>query len=310
MPDRLTGLIAAAYTPLNEDETIHLAAIESLTEQLLNDGVAGLYICGSTGEGVSMSVDERKQVAEAFIAAADRRVPVIVHVGHNSLTEACNLAQHAQLAGADATSAVAPNYFKINDLETLVACIDRVAAAAPELPFYYYHIPAITGLTLDMVELLRIAGDRIDNFAGLKYTAHTLDEYSQCVALDDGRFDVLSGYDEMLLPALAVGAQGAVGTTYNIAAPLYQRVIDHYRAGEIQAAQQAHLRAVEMIRVLLRYPFHAAVKAVLEMLDVPCGPCRLPLKSLAASEKTSLHADLREIGFFQWARSSAASLSS
>lgn len=309
MPDRLTGLIAAVYTPLNNDESIRLAAIEPLVEQLLADGVNGLYVCGSTGEGVSMSIAERKAVADAFIAATDRRVPVIVHVGHNSLTDAADLAEHAQSAGATATSAIAPNYFRLDSLETLVECIGRVAAAAPELPFYYYHIPAMTDLTFDMVDLLQRAGERIPNFTGLKYTARSLDEYAQCVAMENGRFDVLYGYDEMLLPALAVGAQGAVGTTYNIAAPLYRRVIEAFAEGDLATAQESQLRAIEMIRVMLHYPFHAAVKAVLEMLGTPCGPCRLPLASLTAAQIEQLEADLREIGFFQWARSPAAQVS-
>lgn len=256
-----------------------------------------------------MSTAERKAVAEAFIAATDRRAPVVVHVGHNSLTDAADLAKHAQSAGATATSAIAPNYFRIDSLETLIDCVGRVAEAASQLPFYYYHIPAMTGLTFDMVELLRLAGEQIPNFTGLKYTARTLDEYAECVALENGRFDVLNGYDEMLLPALAAGAQGAVGTTYNIAAPLYRRVIDAFAEGDLATAQESQLRAIEMIRVMLRYPFHGAVKAVLGMLGTPCGPCRLPLTSLTSPQTEQLEADLREIGFFQWARSSAAGVS-
>ena len=177
-----------------------------------------------------------------------------------------------------------------------------VAAGAPELPFYYYHIPAMTGVDVDLVEFLRRAGDRVDNLAGLKYTANTLHEYQECVALDEGRFDVLYGYDELLLPALAVGARGAVGSTYNIAAPLYRRIIEAFEAGDLARARAEQLHAIEMIRTLAHYPFHPAVKAVLGMVGAPCGPCRLPLPPLGDAEVQQLRGELEAIGFFDWAR--------
>ena len=302
MPDRLRGLIPATYTPLRPDGAIDLDAIAPLTEQLLEDGVTGLYVCGSTGEGVSLSVPERKQVAEAFVAAANGRVPVMVHVGHDSLTEAAGLAVHAAKIGADVLSAMPPCYFPIRDAEALVQSCAAIAAAAPDLPFYYYHIPVMTGVAVDMVDFLRLAGDRIPSFAGLKYTASTIHEYQECVAFDGGRFDVLYGHDELLLPALAVGARGAVGSTYNFAVPLYRRIIEAYEAGDIDTARREQLRAVMMIRVLLQFPFHPASKVVMEMIGRPCGDCRPPLPALSGEQRARLREALDAIGFFAWSR--------
>jgi N-acetylneuraminate lyase len=302
MPDRLSGLIPATYTPMRRDGAIDLDGIAPLTEQLLEDGVTGLYVCGSTGEGVSLSVPERKQVAEAFVAATNGRVPVIVHVGHDSLAEAAGLAAHAANIGADVLSAMPPCYFPIRDADTLVECCAAIAAAAPELPFYYYHIPVMTGVAVDMLDFLRLAGDRIPSFAGLKYTASTIHEYQECVALDGGRFDVLYGHDELLLPALAVGARGAVGSTFNVAAPLYQRIIEAYQSGDIDTARSEQLRAVTMIRVLLQFPFHPATKAVMAMIGRPCGDCRPPLAALSDEQRARLREALSAIGFFTWSR--------
>ena len=301
MPLRLTGLVAATCTPMRPGHAIDLDAIYPLTDQLVADGVESLYVCGSTGEGVSMTTDERKRVAEAFLAAAGGRVPVVVHVGHNSLADARDLAQHAQRAGAAFTSAVAPNYFPIASVEALVDAMATVAAAAPELPFYYYHIPAMTGVDLDMIEFLRQAGDRIDNFAGIKYTANSLDEYQQCVALDDGRFDVLYGHDELLLPSLAVAlGRGRLHLQYRRAAlPPHHRGVRRRRPGPRRADQ---LRAVQMIRTLSRFPFLPAVKAVLAVIGAPCGTCRVPLPQLRDAEVQELCAELEAIGFFDWAR--------
>ncbi|MEI6238751.1 MAG: dihydrodipicolinate synthase family protein [Planctomycetia bacterium] len=302
MKSRLRGVIPATYTPLGPQGEVDLDAIRPMVERLLDDGVDGLYVCGSTGEGVSLAMGERKAVAEAFITAVNGRVPVIVHVGHNSLVEACELADHAAASGASATSAMPPTYFRISHARTVVDCCAEMASAAAAIPFYYYHIPAMTGVTIDVVLLLKEVGDRIPNFAGVKYTANTIHEYQECLAFKGGRFDMLFGYDELLLPALAVGARGAVGSTFNIAAPLYRRIIAAFDAGNLAQAREEQLRAIQMIRVLMQRPFHPAMKAVMEMLDTPCGSCRLPLPKLSDSEKRGLRDELQQIGFFTWAR--------
>ena len=126
----LTGLNPAAFTPLKADGSLNLDAVPALVEHLLRDGVSGLYVCGSTGEGVSLTREERMAVAEAYTAAAARRIPVVVQVGHNSLREARLLAEHAQKIGADAVSATPPMYFKPANTEAVVACLTEVAAGA------------------------------------------------------------------------------------------------------------------------------------------------------------------------------------
>ncbi len=271
-----------------------------MVEFLLQRGVHGLYVCGSTGEGMSLTSDERRSVAEAYVRAAAGRVPVLIQVGHTSLAEARSLAAHAQQIGADAVSATAPFYFKPDSVETLIDSMAEVAAGAPELPFYYYHIPVLTGVSLSMVEFLTHASDRIENLAGLKYTSATLHEFQQCQELDDGRFEVLWGCDEMMLAALATGAKGAVGSTFNIAAPLYQRILDAFDQGDVAEARRWQLRSVQMVHTIGRFPFHPAMKEVLGMLRMPCGPCRLPQRRLSSDEIVVLRDDLNAIGFFDW----------
>jgi N-acetylneuraminate lyase len=306
MTHRLSGLIPATYTPLTATGALDLEAIGPLTDRLLADGASGLYVCGSTGEGVSLSAAERKRVAEAFTAVARGRVPVIVHVGHDSLAEAAALAAHAADIGADAISAMPPCYFPIHDAAMAVECAATVAAAAPRLPFYYYHIPAMTGVAIDVVDFLRQAGDRIPSFAGVKYTANTLHEFQECLALEGGRFEMLSGYDQLLLPALAVGARAAIGSTFNVATPLYRRLIDAFASGDLEGARRDQLRAWSMIRVLMRFPFHPAMKGVLAMIGTPCGHCRPPLPRLSRSDEDRLRESLEAIGFFTWARPHAS----
>ena len=248
MTNALTGLIAATYTPMDAQARLCLDKVPPMVDQLIAEGVTGLYVCGTTGEGMSLTGTERQSVAEAFVKAAAGRVPVIVQVGHNSTAEAAQLAAHAHKIGADMISATAPSYFKVSKVTLLTDCMAEIAAGAPQLPFYYYHIPTLTGADLDMVTFLEQAGARIPNLAGLKYTCPTVHEFQACQEAAGGRFDILWGTDEMLLSALVVGARGAVGSTYNIAAPLYRRLIDAFQAGDLEQARRLQWLSANMVR--------------------------------------------------------------
>ncbi|MFK7736118.1 MAG: dihydrodipicolinate synthase family protein [Pirellulaceae bacterium] len=305
---RLTGLVAATYTPLTEDGSVNVQLVKPLVEYLLAQKIQGLYVCGSTGEGMSLSSDERKQVAEAYVHATEGRVPVIVQVGHNSLVEARSLAAHAQEIGADTISATCPSYFKVASTDSLVACMAEIAAAAPELPFYYYHIPLLTGSAIDMASFLGLASERIPSLVGLKYTDTKLFEFQECINFRNAAhrsMDILWGCDEMLLGALATGARGAIGSTYNIAAPLYSRLIDAFSSGDVAKARELQALSIQMIRTIGKYPFHPAMKAILSMRGFEVGGCRLPQGGLSDEEVKGLRADLEAIGFFEWSHDDA-----
>jgi N-acetylneuraminate lyase len=302
MEQPLTGLIAAAFTPMRADGTLDLDRVGPMTDRLIREGVSAIFACGSTGESASLTTEEREAAAKAFVDAAAGRLPTIVHVGHCSLTDARRLAVHAQKIGAAAVSACPPWYFKPASVEILVDCLAEITTAIPDLPFYYYNIPSMTGVNLDMVELLRQASRRLPNFAGIKYTAKTVDEYQALLDFEGGRFNILYGRDEMLLSGLAVGAQGAIGTTYNFAAPLFRRIIDAFKRLDLTAAAKDQARAVEMIRIVLRYRGLPAMKALMGLIGDDCGAPRLPLAKLTADQVAQMRKELEAIGFFDWGR--------
>lgn len=302
----LSGLIPAVHTPMRADGSLHLDRIGDVVGHVLNAGASAIYAVGSTGEGPSLTTAERREVAQAYVTAVAGRVPVIVQVGHNSLEEARQLAAHAQSAGAAAISATPPHYFKPDSLAILVECMAFIAAATPDLPFYYYHIPSVTGVEANMVEFLQRGGETIPNLTGIKFTAPMVDEFEACIQLDGGRFNMLYGRDEMLLSGLAVGGAGAVGSTYNFALPLYRRLESAMRAGDLNRAVIEQGRAVSMIRGILRYGSIAAIKAMMTLVGVDCGPTRLPVRRLTAQAKSDLRRDMQELGFFDWAVQSAA----
>ncbi len=296
---RIQGLIAATFATFHADGSLNLDGIPPLVEKLIDDGLKGVFICGTNGEGPNLTIEERMAVAEAYMASAKGRLLVLVHVGHTSIAECRKLAAHAEKIGADAISAVAAFYFKPVNVANLVDSMAQIAAAAPDTPFYYYHIPALTGVGMDMEEFLRLGGKKIPNLAGIKYTAATIHEYQACLNFMDGKFEVLFGYDELLLPALAVGAKGAVGSTYNFAAPLYLRVMELFAGGNLKEAQQLQLLLVNMIREMVKFSPIPAQKAIMEMIGMDLGPSRLPLVSLSKQDKELLQTRLEAIGFFE-----------
>jgi N-acetylneuraminate lyase len=294
----LSGLISAPFTPMNPDGTINFSKVPDVVNLLIDNKVKGMFVCGSTGEGPSLTTEERKQLAEAFVKAANKRLLVFVHVGHNSITEARQLAAHAQQIGADYISATPSTYFKVDSIDLLVQCLQEIAKGAPSLPLYYYNIPALTGISLDMVKLLEKAGQAIPTFAGIKYTAPLIHDYQACVNFDNNKYDILYGTDEMLLGALATGANGFIGSTYNFVAPLYNALIEEFKKGNLAEAQRLQYISVEMVRVIVKHGGLRAQKAMMKLIGVDCGNVRYPLNPFKENEYKLLETDLKAIGFF------------
>lgn len=300
MQKGFTGLIAATHTPMHDDGSINIEMIEKQAELLIANGVSGAFICGTNGEGFSLTIEERMAVAERWVEVAKKNLNVIVHVGHNCLKDCQNLAVHAQKIGAKAMALVAPSFFKPQNVDDLVDFCYEVANSAPNLPFYYYHIPSLSGVNLPMFEFLNKAKDKISNLAGIKFSCEDLMDFSQCLSLDNRRFNMLFGKDEILLSALIVGAKGAVGSTYNYAAPLYHLIMTAYQAGDIETAQIEQMNAVKMVSVLLKYGGISAGKAMMKMIGIDCGPVRLPLRNLTEEQYQSFYDELSQIGFFSY----------
>ncbi len=283
-----TGLIAAAHTPFHQDGSLNLSAIDQQAEMFLANPISGAFICGTTGEGKSLSMDERIQVTERWLKAVNGKLPIIVHVGNDSLGECRKLAQHAQANNATAMAAIGPTFFKPADIHELVSYCAQIAEVAPQLPFYYYHIPSMTGLHFSMLEFLNLASEKIANLAGIKYTYHDLSELSQCIRFQNGRYNILFGRDEMLIAALLFDAQGAVGSTYNYAAPLYHQLIQAFKNGDLTKAKDLQILSQKLVRIVQNYNEIAAGKAILTMLGIDCGPVRPPLTNLTADDHKQL----------------------
>lgn len=299
----LNGLIAAPFTPFDSKGRLKLSVIPKLVKHYKATGVSGAFICGTTGEGSSISNAERRAVAETWRKATkDTNIKLIVHVGHNSTADCRELAAHAEKIGADAIASIAPSFFRPEGIEGLVAWCEQVAAAASKTPFYYYHMPAMSGVNVAMADFLPLAAKRISTFGGIKFTHENLMDYRLTLAAAGNKYDILFGRDEILLSALALGAKGAVGSTYNYAAALYNRVINAFDAGDLKTAAALQTESMRFIQIFCKHGGMNANKAILGLLGMDCGPVRSPMAPITTKQINAMKTDLTRINFFKQIR--------
>jgi N-acetylneuraminate lyase len=296
---RLKGLIAATFTPMDASGNVNLSIIDSYTQWIIDAGVTGVFVCGTTGESASLTVEERKDIAAAWVKSAKGKLKVVVHVGSNSQFQSMGLAQHACSIGADAIAAISPNFFKPGTAKDLIDFFVPIAESAKELPFYYYHMPSITGVNLSVLQFLREGSKRIPNLVGVKYTHNNLMEMAECLHLDNGAFEVLHGFDEILITGLVLGATAGVGSTYNYLAEVYLGIMAAMERGDIQAARKLQMRSINIVEIIIKYGGGVrGGKAIMNLTGMECGQCRLPIPPFGEEEYNQLKADLQQVGFF------------
>ena len=296
---KLKGLVAATFTPMLPNGDVHYAVIDQYAQHIAGAGISGVFVCGTTGEFTSLTTEERKLILEHWVKAADGRFKVIAHVGSDNQRESVELSRHAAETGAWGIGSIAPGFFKPSSVCDLISFFKPVAAAAPELPFYYYNMPAMTGVNLSVAHFLQEGKQEIPNLAGVKYTHNNLMEMGDCIHLDNGAFEVLHGYDEMLICGLALGAVAGVGSTYNYLASVYLNIMKAMEEGDLVSAQSFQMQSIEVVKVIIKYGGGVrGGKAIMNLMGIECGECRLPIAPFGKEEYHSLSKDLEEIGFW------------
>ncbi|POI31788.1 hypothetical protein CIB84_004461 [Bambusicola thoracicus] len=297
---KLEGLVAATVTPMTPDGRINLSVIRQYVDYLTS---AAMLCCvetvnGTTGEGLSLSIQERKQLAEEWMCQGkDKLDHVIIHVGALSLLESQELARHAAAIGASGIAVIAPSFFKPTNKDELLGFLQKVASEAPTVPFYYYHIPAMTGVKIRVEELLDGIREQIPTFQGVKFSDTDLLDLAQCINKNEReQFVFLYGVDEQLLSALAIGANGAVGrlqkmyflffgSTYNYLGRKTNLMLQAFAKPDLALARKYQFLMGEFLSFVIKLGFGVAqTKAVMTSVSgIPMGPPRLPLVS--ASEE-------------------------
>lgn len=299
--EKIIGLIDAPFTPFHTDGSLNLQPIPAYAQLLARNGLKGVFINGSSGEGYMLTDEERMQIAEAWMAAVPEGFKVIVHVGSPCVASAQKLAAHAQQIGAWGIGAMATPFPKMASIEQLVQYCEAIASAAPELPFYYYHIPAFNQAFLSMFDLLKAVDGRIPNFAGIKYTFESLYEYNRCRRYKEGKYDMLHGQDETILPCLAMGgAQGGIGGTTNYNGRALVGILEAWEAGDLEKARELQNFSQDVIDVICNFRGNiVGGKRIMKLIGLDLGPNRTPFMSVTAEEEIELRRQLEAIGFFE-----------
>lgn len=296
MSDKLVRGILPALCTAFDDSGEHVDAdrVRALVRALLDTPINGFFVCGSTGEGRVMSVPERMNMAEVVADEVAGAVPIVLQVGGCPTEDAVELAQHAaHVQGIDAVSSVAP-IDKPNDLAAAVEHYSAVGAAS-ELPFYVYWL-AREADTSSTADRYLEAMSSVPNFAGLKFTDHNLYLFGQLVDRGGDDLNAISGPDEMCLPAMVMGADAAIGTTYNIMPKIFIEMRRAFDAGDLDTARRCQVHANRVIRILLEVGALAAVKVMLGWRGTPVGPPRL-VDPLDAAAEARLRSELETLDF-------------
>jgi N-acetylneuraminate lyase len=297
-------LLSAVFTPFRPDGGLALDVVAAQADAVAGWGARGVYVGGTAGEGASMTTGERMALLERWCREAAGRFGVIAHVGHTSLAEARELAAHAQRTGADAISAVPPYFHRPADAVAVADFAASICAHAPELPFIYYHIPSVTGVTVPASAVLLAAAERVPTFAGVKFAHDDIADLQRCLELAEDRYEVYVGSARLLLAAMGVGARVAIGSAYNFAAPLYLRMIEHVEQGELREARRCQVLAQSAIDTVSGFGGElAGFKAAANLVGPDCGPCRPPLRSPGQAQVAELRERLDALGLLPTATS-------
>uniref|UniRef100_A0A4W2C9N5 N-acetylneuraminate lyase n=1 Tax=Bos indicus x Bos taurus TaxID=30522 RepID=A0A4W2C9N5_BOBOX len=290
-----TGGLAAAGE-------INFSVIGRYVDYLVEEqGVKNVFVNGTTGEGLSLSISERCRVAEEWVTKGRNKLDqIVIHVGALSLKESQELAQHAAEIGADGIAVIAPFFLKPWNKDVLINFLKEVAAAAPALPFYYYHIPALTGVKIRAEELLDGIQDKIPSFQGLKFSDTDLLDFGQCVDQNRQRqFAFLFGVDEQLLSALVMGATGAVGSTYNYLGKKTKQMLEAFERKDFSSALNHQFCIQRFINFVVKLGFGVSqTKAIMTLVSgIPMGPPRLPLQKASREFTDNAEAKLKSLDF-------------
>ena len=297
----LHEFVAATHTPFRDDGSLAPEVVSIQAAFLAANGIRTVFVTGTTGEGPSMTCDERLALFDAWAGAAPvHGLAVIAHVGANALDDARALARRAAALGLRAISAIAPSYYTPQTLDDLIDWCAAIAVEAPALPFYYYDFPSITGVALPVDRFLVEAPARIPTLAGVKVTNADLVAYRRSLDVAGDRFDLPWGMDQVLLSALAMGARGGVGSTYNFAPRLYVGLRQAFERGDLDEARRRQSLSIAMIDAIDAAGYMGASRAVMRRLGVPVGRARPPLGNPSEAAVDALMARLAELGFAEW----------
>ena len=291
MISHFQGVFPALITPLTKEEKLNVSALETLLQFEMKKGADGFYIGGATGEGLLLDIPERKKLCEKSIEFIGKEKTKIVHITDINFRNTIALAKHAEACGADAISSIAPIYFKYDEND--IYNYYKEIAQNVNIPLIIYYTAA-AGVNMSTDLFCRLF--EIDNITGVKWTSSN---YYELIKLRERCPDanIFNGPDEMLVCGLSSGADGGIGSTYNVMYPLIRSIYDHFRAGNMTEALEQQKKADKIINVMLRYSVIPVCKMILEEMGIAVGHASFPMTRYSKEERAAIKAELLAAGF-------------
>ena len=283
MDEKFKGVFPALLTPFDAEGSVNFCSLELLVESLLDQGVTGFYVDGSTGEAFLLSMEERKDVIRSVAEYNHGRGVLIAQVGCISTKDAIDLAKVAEASGYDAISSVAPFYYKFSFDQIKKYYYDIVNAVS--IPMVIYNIPAFSGVNLSVEQMGEFLKD--PRFIGVKHTSSDYFAMRQFKTAFPDKI-MFNGFDETFLAGLSMGAEAAIGSTYNFMAPSFIRILELFHSGNIIEAADLQEKVDRIITVLCKYGVMAGCKAILTAKGIPMGCVRAPFTDLTDEQKADL----------------------
>lgn len=278
------GIYAALLTPFDGDGQINYRELKKLVRYLIGKQIDGFYVAGSTGEAFLLSLEERKKILETVLEENNGEKTVLAHVGTISTELAEECAVHAKQAGADAVSAISPFYYKFSVEEIKKYYFDIMDAS--DLPMFIYNFPDFSGFTLTSEQLSDFS--RNGNVAGVKFTSNDFYQMER-MKTEHPDMTILNGFDEMLLSGLAAGADGGIGSTYNILAPVIRNIWEGFLTGDQTKAQENQANVNQVVSIIKKYGVFPCIKEVLTLEGIQMGSCRRPFMPLPEDAKSDIN---------------------
>ena len=284
MKNKYNGIIPAFYACYDNEGNINPEAIKNFITYLIEKGVTGVYVGGSSGECIYQSVKERKQVLECVMKYAKGKITVIAHVACNNTADSCELAAHAEALGVDAIAAIPPIYFKLPDY-AIAEYWNDISAAAPNTDFIIYNIPQLAGvaLSIDCLKTMR----NNPRVIGVKNSSMATMDIHTFKSTGGENFVVLNGPDEQLVAGLAIGADGGIGGTYGVMPEVYINIKQAFDSGNVKYASYLQEKANEIITKMCscKGNLYAVIKEIIKIrLGIDLGGVRKPLPSLISDD--------------------------
>lgn len=282
---KLKGFFPAPFTPFDSNGKVNYDIIPAYADRLKRDGAAGVFVNGTTGEGLLLTIQERKEITETWMAHQETSFKVIVHAGAPSIEDSKELAAHAASISADGISTMAPIFLKPQSVSALIEFCALIAKKAPDLPFYYYHIPQVTGVDFMMIDFLEQVAGKIPNLAGIKYSGTNIMDVLLCAEYNNKALDIVYGQDEKLLAGLAFGLKAAIGSTYNYMTPHYIKLVKAYQSNDMEKARSLQLVSAELVRSMDHFGGGIRVgKQIMKEIGIDCGGLRSPGETITERE--------------------------